>query len=113
MSEKAKAVLKKYLDAWIAGDIDKMYRSCQITWSSNHTKSELRGLFQNIRLTGYEILGEGKTQGIALLRIPVSAIINDKKCCLEAIMVCEVNAYTPAANGIWGINPASILRTNV
>lgn len=111
--EKAKAVLKKYLEAWAKGDIDKMMKHCQITWSRNHTKAELKGLFQNLRLTGYEFTGEGKAQGIALLRLPVSAIINDKTCCLEAIMVCEVNAYTPKEDGIWGVNPVSILRINV
>lgn len=112
-TEKAKAVLKKYLEAWIKGDVDKMYRHCQITWGRNHTKAELRDLFQNLRLTGYELIGEGEVQGIALLRLPVSAIINDRKCHFEAIMVCEVNAYTPREDGIWGVNPASILRIDV
>lgn len=109
-TQKAKEVLEKYLKAWIKRDPEKMYKHCQITWQSDHSKNELRDLFRDINLEDYSIGNIYEIEGISLCKIRVHAKINKEKCAFEAILACETEAYSPREDGKWGVNPVSILK---
>lgn len=110
--EKAKTVLEKYLKAWMQKDYLKMYKHCQITWQGDHSQKNLEKLYKDINLSEYSIM-EMVEQGTAALRVGVLATINGEKCTFDAMVICEVGAYAPSVNGVWGVNPISTLKVNV
>lgn len=106
--EKALQITQKFLKAWMQGDYFNMYKYSQITWKDSHSDNDVKKLFESRHLTRYELKATAES-GTAALKIKMLLYVDGRPEEKEAMIICELASYTPGANGVWGINPVSIL----
>lgn len=85
-----------FFKAWQENNYVKMLKHSQ-----DSCKSDIKLLFKNLNLSSFEF-GEVVDLGEKCKGINVKAVVNDKEVNIKAIYIEE--------NGIWGINPVSVLR---
>lgn len=99
--------LERFLKYWKKRNYQRMYRLCQKTWVSNHTKGELINLFTGVKLDEYKIvstLDEG-----AINKVTLKLKVNGSYKTKTVNVICEKKAFKPTIEGAWGVNPISIL----
>jgi hypothetical protein len=136
MNEKARQALTKFLYAWQNKKYNNMYKYCQLTWKKNHKKTELKDMFGNTELLKFEIVQEHENDA-AILRhdfeVNVKVRFKQKtgfvKKILESLNLSDIPAnyvvdgvvkkvtiipenapYKPDENGIYGVNPISVMK---
>ena len=117
MKMGATDTLKNFMNAWKDSNWSGMFENSQITWRSrgrNKGIDLLKGWFYLKDLTAFKIL---KTEKISDTCVDVTLrisylfyISNLKERKIKARVICETEPYKPGKDGIWGINPVSILR---
>jgi hypothetical protein len=136
MNEKARQSLTKFMYAWHNKKYNNMYKYCQLTWKSNHSKTELKDMFSNTELLKYEIVQQHPNQAAILrydIEVDVKVRFKDKtgfvKKILESLGLSDIkpgmvvdgvikkvtvipeNApYKPDENGTFGVNPISVMK---
>ncbi len=111
---KAQQTLERFLKAWKAGNYLKIYKHSQVTWKSNHSKSDIEAMFMDNPIIDYCILDY---QGVILpsreeLIIKVKNSQGRWSEPIKVNVLCESAPYKPEPNGAWGVNPISILKIN-
>lgn len=102
--------LEQFLQAWKIGNWDKMYSLCQITWKSNHSKSELKNLL-NGKIKSFNIVSNNFDISLpCIVDYFVKVKVNGKVKELSARLLKEKAKMKPDIDGIWGVNPISIIR---
>ncbi len=103
-----KKTLERFLKYWKKRNYQRMYRLCQKTWVSNHSKGELINLFTGNELEEYQI-GKIDNRG-AIQSVDLRLKINGAYKLITVNMICEKKAFKPTIEGTWGVNPISILN---
>lgn len=103
------AVLSRFLNAWIAGDWQKVFHHCQKTWAEGKTQKDIECKLSRkpsaCEFISHTNLGNVKQE------IKVKLAFSDGEVTVNrAILVCESAPFSPAAWGEWGVNPVSILQ---
>lgn len=107
--EKVKVAVERYMRAWSAGNVHKMYKYCQVTWKVEHKNKDLEALYKGLHLQDYEILGI-QVSGQAAAKVAVQMMINNEEVISCVMVIAETSAYTPDPDGIYGVNPISVLQ---
>ena len=108
MKNKASLVIEEFLKSWLKGDYTNMYELTNKTWSSKHTKKQLKKLIPN-RIKSYKIEAIDEfSECIYDVKITLRISGNTKK--VNARMLCEIDAFKPSIEGEFGVNPISIIN---
>lgn len=109
---KVKVAVERYMRAWSAGNVHKMYKSCQVTWKCEHKDKVLEALYKSLHLQNYEILGI-RISGQAAAKVAVQMTINGEDVVSCVMVIAETSGYTPDPDGIYGVNPISVLQYKI
>lgn len=108
MEKQAKAEFKKFLDLWKLGEHDNMLALCQKTWVSTHPNADLGKLFP-VNIQRYS-MGEVKGVTPAHFAVKATVEINGEKKELVGHVIKESEPFKPSLEGVWGVNPTSVLK---
>lgn len=111
----AMETVKKFMKAWKDRDWSEMFRYTQNTWQSKGGNNPplLMDWFGPKKLTKTKIIDVYEISDCCVditLKINYLFISNLKEVKIRARVICETEPYKPGKDGIWGINPLSILR---
>ncbi len=101
--------MKMFLKYWKKRNFKKMYRYCQKTWRANHTQGELAKLFNKLVLEDFEIVGELKVT-LVTTDVELSIKVNGEFRNIQGRVLCERQPYKPSEDGVWGVNPISVIK---
>jgi len=111
MNKEIKKVVGKFLANWKKKNWAKMARYTQLTWRDSHKNNIkwLEGWFckkplKKWKITDIKIIGDACRD--VYIEIDYGEGIKE----IRARVICEVAAYKPDIEGIWGINPISCLK---
>jgi hypothetical protein len=113
-------VLHIFLKAWRKKDWINMYHCCQASWRSKNSITALMLMFEEIPISSFKIINEEKNfkdrlffSGHASRFTVLTKSEENKTNKRTAIMLCtsENNAYKTIPDGIWTVNPISVLKT--
>lgn len=101
-----------FLSAWKKGDWKKMFESCQLTWASEKLPEDLKTQFsdETWKLKEYVLKGFTNVSNVKQVVIAELTFSDARVQTHNLIVICEDQPFKPAAFGIWGVNPVSVLR---
>lgn len=106
--DKAIQTLEKFLKAWMKGNYLKMFKYSQVTWKDVHSAKDLEHLYHFRRLSGYELKAIAES-GTAAFSIKIVMIVNNVSVEKDVMLISETGAMAPCLDGVWGVNPISML----
>ena len=112
--EKNQEVLTAFMEAWKAGDYEKMFEHSQLSWKEKKSEKHIKTLFSDISLEDWKVTSSTTTSSVARrFLVEVSLDIGGLKdrVVVVANVICEAAPYKTATYGTWGVNPLSV--TNV
>lgn len=112
--EKNQEVLNTFMDAWKAGDYEKMFEASQLTWKEGKSEKQIKTLFSDINLEDWKVVSSRTISSVARrFAVEVALDIGGLKdrIVVVANVICEAAPYKTATYGTWGVNPLSV--TNV
>jgi hypothetical protein len=75
LSQKSQQALAKFFEAWEAKSYRKMYKLCQLTWSSIHPYSEFKTLFRYMELKSWAVESVKVNENVLMSSFRVKATI--------------------------------------
>lgn len=98
----------EFLEGWKGNRFHKMYGLCQITWKSNNDVKNLMYLLDK-KLDSFEVT---KINEINDCMHDVSITVRIKRIekQITARLLKEKAPFKPDVNGVWGVNPISLIR---
>lgn len=113
---KYKQTLTRFINAWRDGDFEKMHKLCQLTWSHQHTVSELSDMLGAYRPQGWVIINYTPAPTIEAVDVAFKCDIKNvntgelKTVNLTARIVPETEPYINDKHGTYGVNPISVMK---
>lgn len=121
---ESRAILEQFMTAWGKKDFKEAFKFCQKTWISEHNYKHLITLLQRIIVKKFEIvelevLSPEDEDNFSMLKWTIEIVFGIKGkspktvsffTTCNAISICELYAYKPDKNGIYGVNPISLLK---
>lgn len=109
--KKAKTTLHQFLKAWKSGNQHRMYKHSQVTWKSTNTARNIEERYNTFSIEDYSI-GESKQISEAAFEFNVQVKLQGQWQAEAPVnVICEKVPYIPDKNGVWGVNPISMLKT--
>lgn len=99
--------IKGFFKGLEKGDINKMFKHCQLTWKSLHTKNDLKLFDYGVK--DFSILDSRKVSSCCV-DVDLLLKTDEKEYKVTARCLCERAAYRPHEKGRWGVNPISVLK---
>ena len=108
--------LTKFMNAWKDSNWLEMLESTQKTWRSkeNNNSEMLKSWFYLKDLLTFKVLRiEAISDSCVDILLSIRYVFSDselKETKIRARIICETEPYKPDPEGMWGVNPISMLR---
>ncbi|MDB0602349.1 hypothetical protein PL373_14605 [Tenacibaculum maritimum] len=108
MNNKAKIKVEQFLNAWKENNHIKMYELTSKTWRAKHSKKQLKQLLPK-RIKSFKV--EEITEfAPCIYDVNITLRVGGKTKKVTARLLCESEPYKPSVDGVFGINPISIIK---
>ncbi len=117
--KEAKKTVERFFTAWRYCDWAEMERLSQWAWRFANATESLEMIYdlfsfmvlRRFKIISSEVKGEAMIDVIAMVEYQYEDSDEIRKRTIAARVICEAAPYKPSLDGVWGVNPISVMRT--